>query len=392
MASFLLIVGVLGFVGFFIQLIFRLFKRQAVKSTLYGMIGAFIVLIAGGFLLSPDEDSTAKSNTASSETIVSAQSSEKKKASDEKAKQEKLAQEQAIKDKEEKEQAEKKAAQEKRETALAEKENTKKQINATLLSTEYSGTQTIDVNNGEPVFTETDLSTTNGSWETYGNLDALNRPTDAEALLNLAMQLKEKREPLTFDPTGWHNKKLKNGYLYNRSHLIGFQLSGENNNPKNLITGTRQLNSPEMLRFESDINYYLEQNPDAFVRYSVVPIFKDNELVARGVHLQAQSIGSDAIKFNVYIHNIQDGVTINYSDGTSQVSQAAQPVQEQAQTNTVNNNSQEVVTQPAEAGTMVYVTPTGERYHSHPHGNGSFSQTTHDNATAQGLTPCQVCY
>lgn len=202
MASFLLIVGVLGFVGFFIQLIFRLFKRQAVKSTLYGMIGAFIVLIAGGFLLSPDEDSTAKSNTASSETIVSTQSSEKKKASDEKAKQEKLAQEQAIKDKEEKEQAEKKAAQEKRETALAEKENTKKQINATLLSTEYSGTQTIDVNNGEPVFTETDLSTTNGSWETYGDLDALNRPTDAEALLNLAMQPKEKREPLTFDPTG----------------------------------------------------------------------------------------------------------------------------------------------------------------------------------------------
>ena len=116
---------------------------------------------------------------------------------------------------------------------------------------------------------------------------------------------------------------MKKGYLYNRTHLIGFALAGENANWKNLITGTQQLNNPEMLRYEMDIKYYLEQDPSHYVRYSVTPIYRGDELVARGVQMQAQSIGDNTIRFNIYIFNIQDGVTIHYQDGTSVLSEEA---------------------------------------------------------------------
>ena len=91
---------------------------------------------------------------------------------------------------------------------------------------------------------------------------------------------KVKREPLTWNPTGWHNKKVHGEWLYNRSHLIGFQLSGENNNPKNLMTGTRQLNSPLMQAHEDDIAHYLKQSPQHFVRYEVTPVFRGDEHLA----------------------------------------------------------------------------------------------------------------
>ena len=196
--------------------------------------------------------------------------------------------------------------------------------NQKLAKLKYQGDQTIDVNNGTPTFTKKELTTTKGAWQSYGNLDRQNRPTVANAMLSKSLMPTEKREALTVDPTGWHNKRIKSGYLYNRSHLIGFQLTGQNNNPKNLITGTRSLNSPEMLRYEDDLAYYLKNNPNGYVRYQVTPIFRGDELVARGVHMQAQSIGSNAISFNVYIFNIEDGVKIHYADGTSKVTASAQ--------------------------------------------------------------------
>lgn len=189
-----------------------------------------------------------------------------------------------------------------------------------LAQLSYAGTQTIEINQNNPTFSDEDLSTANGPWEKYGNLDQLNRATGAEALLSQKLMPSEKRgEIASVTPTGWHNKKINGQYLYNRSHLIGYQLTGENANWKNLITGTRQLNSPEMLRLEMDVKYYLEENSKNYVRYSVVPVFRDDELLARGVHMMAQSIGSDVVHFNVYIFNVQDGVTLNYADGTSTV-------------------------------------------------------------------------
>lgn len=194
-----------------------------------------------------------------------------------------------------------------------------------LAKLDYSGTQTIEINQNNPTFSKSDLNTDNGPWENYGDLDQLNRATDAEALLNKKLMPTEKRgEISSVTPTGWHNKKIKGQYLYNRSHLIGYQLTGQNANWKNLITGTRQLNSPEMLRFEMDISYYLKKSSNNYVRYSVVPVFRGDELLPRGVHMMAQSIGSDEVHFNVFIFNVQDGVTLNYADGTSTIGSQTQ--------------------------------------------------------------------
>ena len=194
-----------------------------------------------------------------------------------------------------------------------------------LAQLNYEDTQTIEINQNKPTFSKEDLSTANGPWEKFGDLDHLNRATDAEALLNKKLMPTEKRgEISSVTPTGWHNKKINGQYLFNRSHLIGYQLTGQNANWKNLITGTRQLNSPEMLRFEMDIKYYLEKSNKNYVRYSVVPVFRGDELLARGVHMMAQSIGNDDLHFNVYIFNVQEGVNLNYADGTSTIGTKSQ--------------------------------------------------------------------
>lgn len=183
---------------------------------------------------------------------------------------------------------------------------------------EYDGVnQVIEVNNNVPTFTEEELSLENGSWQVFSEIDYLNRVGAANAMLSRDLFPTWERESLYIDPTGWKQKKLDNGqWLYNRSHLIGFQFTGENNNIRNLMTGTRSLNSPHMLRFENDIAYYLEQTGH-HVRYLVEPVFREEELVARGVHLMAQSVEDNGLAFNVYIFNVQEGYTIHYQDGTS---------------------------------------------------------------------------
>lgn len=191
--------------------------------------------------------------------------------------------------------------------------------NTDLANMDYNGTQEIVVNNNNPKFSDEDLSTTKGAWQQYGDLDNLNRVTAANALLNVSLMPTAKREPLHWNPTGWHNKRINGGWLYNRSHLIGYQLTGQNNNPKNLMTGTRSLNSPEMLAHEMDIAYYLKQSSSNYIRYRVTPVFRGDELLPRGVQMEAQSIGNNSVHFNVYIFNIQSGVTLNYNDGTSQI-------------------------------------------------------------------------
>lgn len=190
---------------------------------------------------------------------------------------------------------------------------------AKLAALTYSQDQEITINNNDPGFTKSELSTTNGAWTTFSDLDSQNRVGVAEAMLNQSLMPTAEREGLTWDPTGWKNKKVRGEWLYNRSHLIGYQLSGENNNPKNLMTGTRSLNSPLMQAHEDDIAHYLKESKDHYVRYEVQPVFRDSELVARGVAMRAQSIGDNSIHFNVYIFNVQAGVTINYADGSSRM-------------------------------------------------------------------------
>lgn len=184
----------------------------------------------------------------------------------------------------------------------------------------YSGEQVISINGHNPGFTAEELSLKNGSWQKYGDLDNLNRVTIAKAMLGKDLMPTKDRERLYVNPTGYKNKKVQmNGHvdwLYNRSHLIGYQMTGQNNNLKNLMTGTRSLNDPGMTKYENEIAEYL-RTTNHHVLYYVQPIFKGNELVARGISLKAQSVEDSKIKFNIYIFNVQDGYEINYLDGTS---------------------------------------------------------------------------
>lgn len=190
---------------------------------------------------------------------------------------------------------------------------------AKLATLTYTGKDIIIVNNNDPSFSKTDLSTADGAWQRYGNLDGLNRVTTANALLNKSLMPNSPREPLHVDPTGWHNKRIAGGWLYNRCHLIGFQLTGQNNNLKNLMTGTRQLNDPDMLRYEDEVAEYLKESGNNYVRYRVTPVFHGDELLARGVEMEGQSVSSNTVHFNVYIFNVENGVRLNYATGTSQI-------------------------------------------------------------------------
>lgn len=198
--------------------------------------------------------------------------------------------------------------------------------NEELKSKTYDGEQVITVND-KAQFTSDELSLENGSWERYSDLDFLNRVGVAEAMLGKDLMPTQKREDIsTVLPTGWKNKKItfngKSDYLYNRSHLIAFELSGENANIKNLFTGTRALNAnfedekTSMVYYENLIADYIKET-NHHVRYRVTPLFKTVELVCRGVRLEAQSVEDDTISFDVYIFNVQPGYDINYLTGSS---------------------------------------------------------------------------
>ena len=201
--------------------------------------------------------------------------------------------------------------------------------NEDLKSKTYDGEQVITVND-KAQFTSEELSLENGTWEHYFDLDFLNRVGVAEAMLGQELMPTKKREDISnVTPTGWKNKKItfngKSDYLYNRSHLIAFELSGENANVKNLFTGTRALNAnfedekTSMVYYENLIADYIKET-NHHVRYRVTPLFKNVELVCRGVRLEAQSIEDDTISFDVYIFNVQPGYDIDYLTGSSQKS------------------------------------------------------------------------
>ena len=173
------------------------------------------------------------------------------------------------------------------------------------------------------------MSLKKGSWERYSDLDFLGRVGEANAMLGKELMPQEKREDISsVYPSGWKNKKIifngKKDYLYNRSHLIAYELSGENANVKNLFTGTRALNANflaeknSMVYYENLIAQYIKTTGH-HVRYRVTPLFKNVELVCRGIRMEAQSIEDHTISFDIYIFNIQPNYEINYLTGTSQI-------------------------------------------------------------------------
>ncbi len=178
------------------------------------------------------------------------------------------------------------------------------------------------LNNNEPNFIEEDL--TRGNFEEYSELDYLGRSGPAFAKVGLNTMPTEEREEIgQVKPSGWQIAKydiVDGKYLYNRCHLIGFQLTGENANEKNLITGTRYMNVEGMLPFENMVAEYVK-NTKNHVLYRVTPIFEDGNLIASGVQMEAKSIedNGEGIYFNVYVYNVQPGITIDYSNGNSKL-------------------------------------------------------------------------
>ena len=183
----------------------------------------------------------------------------------------------------------------------------------------YTGTPFVKIDRNRPAFTEKDKA--RGPFEEYSPLDELGRCGPAFAKIGVETMPTEPRGPIgSVRPTGWHTYKyehIQGKYLYNRCHLIGFQLAGENANPLNLITGTRYLNVDGMLPFENEVTNYVKKT-NHHVLYRVTPIFKGKDLVARGVQMEALSLEDNGkVHFNVFVYNVQPGVTLNYANGTS---------------------------------------------------------------------------
>ena len=184
----------------------------------------------------------------------------------------------------------------------------------------YQGNLYVVLNTNEPNFSETDYTTT--SFEHYNDLDSLGRCGVAFANVGLETMPTEDRGSIgQVKPSGWHTVKYDNvsgKYLYNRCHLIGYQLTGENANEKNLITCTRSMNTEGMLPFEDEVAEYVKDTGN-HVLYRVTPIFEGDNLLATGVEMEAKSVEDDGkgVKFNVFVYNVQDGIQIDYKTGDS---------------------------------------------------------------------------
>ena len=294
----------------------------------------------------------------------------------------------------------------------------------------YDGKAYVAVNNNEPFFTDSDMITT--AFENYSDLDSLGRCGVAYANICKEIMPTEKRGKIgMIKPSGWHTVKydvIKDRYLYNRCHLIGYQLAGENANPKNLITGTRYLNVEGMLPFENLVADYVN-NTGNHVLYRVTPMFSDSNLVANGVLIEAKSVEDNGggILFNVYCYNVQPGVGINYENGDSWLDGTTSQ-QQSAQTDTPQNEgsqssdgsvagasagesgssssttgsassgsdssaAENSVSDSSNSETMVHITATGKKYHRAGCRTLKKSDTevTLDEAKSMGLSPCGIC-
>ena len=208
---------------------------------------------------------------------------------------------------------------------------------------EYSGEDFVALNNNVPNFDEKDKTTT--SFETYSPLDSLGRCGEAYANIGRDLMPTQKRGDISsVKPSGWLNKKydtslVDGGYIYNRCHLIGHQLAGEDANERNLITGTRYFNVDGMLPFENMIADYVKETNN-HVLFRVTPVYDGDNLVAKGVQMEAYSVEDDGegVMFNVFVYNVQPGIEIDYATGESWLSGEERPAQTTNNKNNSNSN------------------------------------------------------
>lgn len=190
---------------------------------------------------------------------------------------------------------------------------------------QYKGDPYIVIDENEPGFTEEEI--TDQSFESYSELDSLGRCGQATASVGKNIMPTQKREGIgQVKPSGWHTVKYDNvdgKYLYNRCHLLGYQLTAENANEKNLITGTRYMNVEGMLPFENMVADYVKETGN-HVMYRVTPIFEGENLVAKGVEMEARSVEDqgESISFHVFVYNVQPNIEIDYATGESREEKA----------------------------------------------------------------------
>lgn len=266
---------------------------------------------------------------------------------------------------------------------------------------DYSGKAYVAVNGNIPYFTKDEYSTT--SFERYSSLDSLGRCGVAYANIGQDIMPTEERGSIgSVKPSGWHTIKYENvdgKYLYNRCHLVGFQLSGENANERNLITGTRYMNIKGMLPFENMVADYVQETNN-HVLFRVTPIFNGNNLLADGVLMEGLSMEDDGagVTFCVFCYNVQPGIIIDYATGDSKAEDGSAPYG----SSVVTTPKQETPTSNADSNSNAtsYIGNKNTKKFHYPYchsvdqmkeKNKKYMTCTREQAISQGYSPCGNC-
>lgn len=262
---------------------------------------------------------------------------------------------------------------------------------------EFKGESYVVVNDNKPEFEESDFTTE--SFENYSELDSLGRCGVAEANIGKdLMPVKERESISPVKPSGWQTAKydcVEGKYLYNRCHLIGYQLSGENANKKNLVTGTRYMNVEGMLPFENEVADYVKKT-DNHVLYRVTPVYEGDNLVASGVQMEAWSVEDEGkgVCFNIYAYNNQPGVEIDYTTGKSRLAEEKAPEEKPEESSNKTSGQ-------AAGETGQYICNTNTRKFHNPDcssakdtrgKNRKKTEETREQLLQQGYEPCGRCH
>ena len=283
----------------------------------------------------------------------------------------------------------------------------------------YSGTPYVEIAENIPSFSLSDLVT--DEYVSFGALDSLGRTTGSSACLGLGTIPTTSRSAIGTEirPSGFQLDKYPDliespAYLYNRCHVIGYQLCGDNGSPQNLFTGTRYLNATGMLPFESQVASCIE-GTGYHVIYGATPIYRGDNLVADGIQLEAYSVEDNGkfVKFNVFVYNVQPGVLIDYATGKSKadpnyipsVSTGVSSSYIPLETNTEVNNKKSAVTRSKEQASTDtanadYILNTNTKKFHYPwcssvsdmkEKNKKVFNGSRDEAIGLGYVPCKRC-
>lgn len=267
---------------------------------------------------------------------------------------------------------------------------------------EYSGDPYVVIDDNVPDFSEEDMTTE--SFETYSELDSLGRCGEAYADIGEDLMPTGERESISeVTPSGWQSVQydsVDGGYLYNRCHLIGYQLTAENANEENLITGTRYLNVEGMLPFENLVADYIEETGN-HVLYRVTPLFEGDDLVARGVQMEAYSVEDDGegVEFNVFCYNVQPGIEIDYATGDSweedgsdtESSSSADAESDSSDSSSGSSSSDTEATYILNTNTMKFHDPDCSSVSQMSESNKVEYTGSREDLISEGYSPCGNC-